>query len=296
MDVLIAGGHGRIARHLIRILAADGHTARGADPQSGPRGRHRGRRRRGGGVRPRARGPGRRTSAAPTRSSSRPAPGRARAPERKRTVDLGAAVKCIEAAEALGVARFLIVSSIGAQDPDGGVEAMRPYLRAKAEADARLAASGAGLDDRAARQPRRTTRAPGWSTSRPSSAAAVRCRARTSRACWRRSWRRRRRRPPDGRAVRRRRARRGRRPRTGINPCPLASDLVMRRIVERHLAKLRRAQQAPEELDRLQHQLVARLYPAGGGRAAPRPARSASPRMRPTGTSRRSCSARASGR
>jgi hypothetical protein len=36
----------------------------------------------------------------------------------------------------------------------------------------------------------------------------------------------------------------------------------MKRIVERHLAKLRRAQQAPEELDRLQHQLVARLYPS----------------------------------
>jgi uncharacterized protein YbjT (DUF2867 family) len=62
-------------------------------------------------------------------------------PERKRTVDLGAAVKCVEAAEARGVARFLMVSSIGAHDPDGGVEAMRPYLRAKAEADERLAAS-----------------------------------------------------------------------------------------------------------------------------------------------------------
>ena len=38
--------------------------------------------------------------------------------------------------------------------------------------------------------------------------------------------------------------------------------MVMRRIVERHLAKLRRAQQAPEELDRLQDQLVARMYPS----------------------------------
>ena len=36
----------------------------------------------------------------------------------------------------------------------------------------------------------------------------------------------------------------------------------MRRIVERHLAKLRRAQQAPEELDRLQDQLVAHMYPS----------------------------------
>ena len=28
MDVLIAGGHGQVARRLIRLLAADGHTAR----------------------------------------------------------------------------------------------------------------------------------------------------------------------------------------------------------------------------------------------------------------------------
>jgi hypothetical protein len=36
----------------------------------------------------------------------------------------------------------------------------------------------------------------------------------------------------------------------------------MRRIVERHLAKLRRAQQAPGELDGLHTRLVAHLYPA----------------------------------
>ena len=80
--------------------------------------------------------------AAPTRSSSPPAPVPAPGAERKQTVDLGAAVKCVEAAKAAGVARFVIVSSIGAQDPDAGREAMRPYLRAKADADAAVAASG----------------------------------------------------------------------------------------------------------------------------------------------------------
>jgi hypothetical protein len=35
----------------------------------------------------------------------------------------------------------------------------------------------------------------------------------------------------------------------------------MRRIVERHLAKLRRAQRAPGELDGLHSRLVAHLYP-----------------------------------
>jgi uncharacterized protein YbjT (DUF2867 family) len=63
-------------------------------------------------------------------------------PERKRTVDLGAAVKLIEAAQAAKVRRYVIVSSIGADDPARGSEAMRPYLEAKAEADAAVAASG----------------------------------------------------------------------------------------------------------------------------------------------------------
>ena len=40
----------------------------------------------------------------------------------------------------------------------------------------------------------------------------------------------------------------------------------MRKIVEQHLAKLRRAQQAPEELERLRTHLVEHLYPAGEAR------------------------------
>jgi uncharacterized protein YbjT (DUF2867 family) len=63
-------------------------------------------------------------------------------PERKRTVDLGAAVRLIEAAQAAHVRRYVMVSSIGADDPAGASAAMRPYLEAKAEADAALAASG----------------------------------------------------------------------------------------------------------------------------------------------------------
>ena len=41
-----------------------------------------------------------------------------------------------------GVPRFVIVSSIGADDPDAGPEAMRPYLHAKADADKAVATSG----------------------------------------------------------------------------------------------------------------------------------------------------------
>jgi uncharacterized protein YbjT (DUF2867 family) len=63
-------------------------------------------------------------------------------PERKRTVDLGGALKLIDAAGAAQVRRYVMVSSIGADDPGAGPEAMRPYLEAKAEADAALQASG----------------------------------------------------------------------------------------------------------------------------------------------------------
>jgi nucleoside-diphosphate-sugar epimerase len=140
VDVLIAGGHGKVARRLIRLLARDGHTARaiirspdhGADVEAD------------GGLA---------VLCDLERDDLRPHVGDAEAlvfaagagpgsgPERKRTVDYGAAVKCIEAAEDLGVPRFVMVSSIGAHDPEGGPEPMRPYLRAKADADERLAAS-----------------------------------------------------------------------------------------------------------------------------------------------------------
>lgn len=140
MDVLIAGGHGRIARRLVRLLARDGHMARGlirnpehaADIEAD------------GGVAVLC--DLERDDVAPHTAGAdaivfAAGAGPGSDAERKRTVDLGAAVKCVEAAEALGVARFVIVSSIGAHAPNAGPEAMRPYLRAKAEADARVAAS-----------------------------------------------------------------------------------------------------------------------------------------------------------
>jgi uncharacterized protein YbjT (DUF2867 family) len=137
MEVLIAGGHGKVARHLIRLLAAAGHTARAvirnpahaADVEAD------------GGVpvvcdlehddvRPHAGG----MDAIVFAAGAGPGSGA----ERKRTMDLGGAVACIEAAEEQGVDRFVMVSSIGAHAPEQGPEPMRPYLQAKADADARL--------------------------------------------------------------------------------------------------------------------------------------------------------------
>jgi len=63
--------------------------------------------------------------------------------ERKWSLDYGGAVKLIEAARAEQVRRYLIVSSMGAGDPPAqGGETFGEYLRAKAKADRELEASG----------------------------------------------------------------------------------------------------------------------------------------------------------
>jgi len=61
---------------------------------------------------------------------------------RKETMDYAGAVKLVEAAEQHSARRYLMLSSMGAGDPEGSSEAMRPYLRAKARADERLQESG----------------------------------------------------------------------------------------------------------------------------------------------------------
>ncbi|MFF8314058.1 SDR family oxidoreductase [Streptomyces lydicus] len=66
---------------------------------------------------------------------------------RKETVDRGAAVLFADAAEATGVRRFLVVSSMGAdrEPPEGTDPVFAAYLRAKGAADADVRAR-AGLD------------------------------------------------------------------------------------------------------------------------------------------------------
>jgi cytosine deaminase len=64
--------------------------------------------------------------------------------ERKQTVDRGAAVLLADAAERAGVRRFLVISSMGA-DPEaaeGSDPVFTAYLRAKGEADAAVRARG----------------------------------------------------------------------------------------------------------------------------------------------------------
>ena len=160
MEVLVAGGHGQIALRLLRLLARNGHRARGmirnpdhaADLEAV-------------GARP--------VLCDLEQDDPQPHLGTAEAivfaagagpgsgAERKRTVDLGAAVKLIDAARELGVARYVMVSSMGTADVEHASEAMRPYLQAKRDADEALMHSG--LDWTIVR-PGRLTDAPGAGT------------------------------------------------------------------------------------------------------------------------------------
>lgn len=56
-------------------------------------------------------------------------------------VDLWGARRAVDACEARGVDRFVMISASGAADPDAGYEPLRPYLVAKRCADDSLAAS-----------------------------------------------------------------------------------------------------------------------------------------------------------
>jgi uncharacterized protein YbjT (DUF2867 family) len=61
--------------------------------------------------------------------------------DRKLTMDRDGAVKLLRAATAAGVPRYLMISGAGVENPPAGDEVFAVYLRAKADADAALAAS-----------------------------------------------------------------------------------------------------------------------------------------------------------
>ena len=142
MDVLVAGGHGKIAMRLLRLLAAEGHRARGlirnsrqaADLEALGAVAILGDLEADASLAEYVQGADVLVFAAGAGPGS--------GPERKRTVDLGGAVKLVDAALAVGVHRYVMISSIGADRPHAASGSMRPYLDAKAEADRYLMASG----------------------------------------------------------------------------------------------------------------------------------------------------------
>jgi len=146
LRVAIAGGHGKVARHLEKLLAENGHEAVGLirNPDHADDLRELG-------AEPvlcdleaadvdavAAAISG--SAAVVFAAGSGPGSGA----ERKRTMDLGGALKLIDAAKAEGISRYLIVSSMGAGDPppEGQGDVFGEYLRAKAQADQALIESG----------------------------------------------------------------------------------------------------------------------------------------------------------
>src|SRR3954468_8773550 len=135
MNVVIVGGHGKIAMRLEKLLAARGDSPRGiirkteqaadleqigaepivldienvddiSDALAG-------------------------ADAVVFAAGAGPGSG----PARKRTVDYGGAVKLAEGCVAKGIRRYVIVSSIGSNRPETWSDEGRPYFEAKAEAD-----------------------------------------------------------------------------------------------------------------------------------------------------------------
>ncbi len=143
MRVAIAGAHGKIAQRLILKLVAEGDSVvglirnpehaweikeLGADPslcdlESAPLER----------VAQALEG----ADAAVFAAGAGPDSGA----ERKLTMDRDGAIKLLEAARAASVERFVIVSSVGAEDPPSDDAVFSVYLQAKAAADAAVQAS-----------------------------------------------------------------------------------------------------------------------------------------------------------
>ena len=143
MDVVVAGGHGKVGLRLLRLLAARGDRARGLirnPDHSGDLEEV--------GAEPvlcdleadDADVAGAISGADAVVFAAGAGPGSG--PERKKTMDLGGALKLIDAAKANDIGRYVIVSSMGAGDPPPGDETFAVYLRAKHDADEALAASG----------------------------------------------------------------------------------------------------------------------------------------------------------
>ena len=143
VEIAIAGGHGKIARRLTRLLVARGDRVRGLIRNPGHVDDLR-----ADGSEPvlcdlETATPdevARAIAGADTVVFAAGA-GPGSGAERKWSMDRDGAVKLLEAAVIAGVDGYLMIGSIGAEDPPDGDDTFSVYLRAKAEADRALMAS-----------------------------------------------------------------------------------------------------------------------------------------------------------
>ena len=140
MRVLVAGANGQVGQHIVRLLAERGHEVRAMirDEDQAHKLRELG----GETVVADLEGDVSHTVQGCDAVIFSAGGGPGSGAEKKETVDYGGASKLIQAAIEHGVNRYLMVSTVGAQDPENANEKMQPYLRAKARADEELKHSG----------------------------------------------------------------------------------------------------------------------------------------------------------
>lgn len=140
MKVLVAGANGQVGQHIVRLLAERDHRVQAMirDQDQAQRLRELG----GEPVVADLEGDVSHTVEGSDAVIFSAGGGPGSGAEKKETVDYGGASKLIQAAIEHGVNRYLMVSTVGAQDPENANEKMQPYLRAKARADEELEHSG----------------------------------------------------------------------------------------------------------------------------------------------------------
>ncbi len=150
MDVAIAGAHGKVARRLVRRLAARGDRVRGLvrNPEHADD-------LRADGAEPVlcdleqadvARVADAIAGADAVVFAAGAGPGSGA--QRKFTMDRDGAIKLLEAARGAQVDRYVMVSAVGAESPPEGDDVFSLYLRAKAQADGGAGRQRSRVDDR----------------------------------------------------------------------------------------------------------------------------------------------------
>ncbi len=140
MKIFVAGAHGNVGQKLVKILAKKGHTVKamirdnaqsdeiknlGAEPVVADLEKDKDFPLEGIDVVYFCAGSGGKTG-----------------PDKTVAVDQKGAIKLVDSAYEHKVSKFIMVSSIGADDPNQGPEEMKTYLKAKHEADKELKFSG----------------------------------------------------------------------------------------------------------------------------------------------------------
>jgi uncharacterized protein YbjT (DUF2867 family) len=141
MQIFIAGANGQIGQHLLRELANSDHEARAMirHPEQGPELQQLGATETVlGDLEQDCSEAMKGCDTVIFTAGSGPHTG----PEKTIAVDQDGAIRLIDNAKTMGVKHFIIVSSVGAEEPNNGPEKLRHYLQAKHNADEHLKNSG----------------------------------------------------------------------------------------------------------------------------------------------------------